>query len=85
MSHVEPLANFLRTQSRAWLFIEALALAIIVGFIDYLIGPFSVAGMSWKEPYFALAISAIWGIYGAVYFTRGSKKKEKSVFVQVPA
>jgi len=38
MSHVEPLANFLRTQSRAWLFIEALALAIIVGFIDYLTG-----------------------------------------------
>ena len=38
MSHVEPLANFLRTQSRAWLFIEALALAIIVGLIDYLTG-----------------------------------------------
>ena len=38
MSHVEPLANFLRTQSRTWLFIEALALAIIIGFIDYLTG-----------------------------------------------
>src|ERR1700736_766787 len=38
MSQVEPLANFLRTQSRTWLFIEALALAIIIGFIDYLTG-----------------------------------------------
>jgi signal transduction histidine kinase len=35
---MERLASFLRTQSRTWLFIEALALAIIVGFIDYLTG-----------------------------------------------
>jgi signal transduction histidine kinase len=35
---VERLANFLRTQSRPWLFIEALALATIVGFIDYVTG-----------------------------------------------
>jgi hypothetical protein len=38
MSQVEPLANFLRKQSRTWLFIEALALAINIGFIDYLTG-----------------------------------------------
>jgi signal transduction histidine kinase len=38
MSHVERLANFLRTQSRTWLFVEALALAIIIGFIDYVTG-----------------------------------------------
>ena len=38
MSHMERLASFLRTQSRTCLFIEALALAIIVGFIDYLTG-----------------------------------------------
>jgi signal transduction histidine kinase len=38
MSHLERLANFLRTQSRAWLFIEVLALATIIGFIDYLTG-----------------------------------------------
>src|ERR1700746_2089356 len=38
MSYVEPLANFLRTQSRTWLFIEAIALAVIVGFIDYVTG-----------------------------------------------
>jgi signal transduction histidine kinase len=38
MSHVERLASFLRTQSRSCVFIEALALAIVVGFIDYLTG-----------------------------------------------
>ena len=47
----------------------------------YLIGPFSVAGMSFKEPYVALAIAAVWGIYGAFYFLGRSKKKEKSVLV----
>ena len=48
----------------------------------YLVGPFSVAGMSWKEPYIALGVAAVWGIYGAIYFTSGSKKKDKPVFVQ---
>jgi amino acid transporter len=47
----------------------------------YLIGPFSVAGMSFKEPYIALAIAAIWGIYGAFYFVGASKKKAKPVLV----
>ena len=51
----------------------------------YLVGPFSVSGMSWKEPYVALAVAAVWGVYGFFYFTMGSKKKEKPVFVQVPA
>ena len=48
----------------------------------YLVGPFSVAGMSWKEPYFALGIAAVWGVYGAVYFFMSSKKKAKSVLVE---
>jgi len=48
----------------------------------YLIGPFSVAGMSWKEPYIALGVAAVWGIYGAIYFTSGSKKKDKPVLVR---
>jgi basic amino acid/polyamine antiporter, APA family len=47
----------------------------------YLIGPFSVAGMSFKEPYIALGIAAVWGIYGAVYFMGVSKKKAKPVLV----
>jgi basic amino acid/polyamine antiporter, APA family len=47
----------------------------------YLIGPFSVAGMSFKEPYVALAIAAVWGLYGAFYFVGASKKKAKPVLV----
>jgi amino acid transporter len=50
----------------------------------YLIGPFMVAGMSIKEPYIALGVAALWGIYGAVYFVMGSKKKDKPMFVQAP-
>src|SRR5580692_2129998 len=57
-------------------------LANLLCMLFYLIGPFSVAGMSWKEPFIALGIAAVWGIYGAVHFTWGSKKKEKPVFVQ---
>jgi APA family basic amino acid/polyamine antiporter len=60
-------------------------LANLLCMLFYLIGPFSVAGMSWKEPYFALAVAAVWGIYGFVHFTMGSKKKEKSILVQAPA
>ena len=43
----------------------------------YLVGPFMVSGMSVKEPYIALGICAIWGIYGGIYFARSSKAKEK--------
>jgi amino acid transporter len=51
----------------------------------YLVGPFTVSGMSWKEPYIALAVCAGWGIYGAVYFMRTSKAKGRSVLVDKPA
>lgn len=51
----------------------------------YLIGPFVVSGMSWKEPFIALAVCACWGIYGAVYFARRSKTKNKPVFSEKPA
>ena len=30
----------------------------------YLIGPFMVSGMSWQEPYIALGVAALWGVYG---------------------
>ncbi len=50
----------------------------------YLVGPFTVSGMSVKEPYIALGICLAWGAYGAVYFLRSSKKKGKSVLVQKP-
>jgi amino acid transporter len=51
----------------------------------YIIGPFSVAGMSWHEPFLALAVVAIFGVWGAIHFVIGSKKKEKSLFVSSAA
>jgi hypothetical protein len=57
-------------------------LANLLCMLFYLIGPFSVAGMSWKEPYIALGVAAVWGIYGAIYFLSSSKKKDRPVFVQ---
>ena len=56
-------------------------LANLVIMIFYLVGPFTVAGMSWKEPYIALGVCAAWGIYGAVYFLRSSKTKGKEVLL----
>ena len=47
----------------------------------YLVGPFSVAGMSWHEPYIALGFAAIWGLYGVYYFNSRSTKLGKSVLV----
>jgi amino acid transporter len=51
----------------------------------YIIGPFSVAGMSWHEPFIALGVALVWGIYGAIHFVTHSKKHEKSLFVQTTA
>lgn len=51
----------------------------------YLIGPFVVTGMSWKEPYVALGIAAVWGIYGAIYFYGSSRKHSKAILVKQPA
>jgi basic amino acid/polyamine antiporter, APA family len=46
----------------------------------YLIGPAFNLGTA-KEPLLALGISAVWGIYGAIYFLKSSKKKGKSVLL----
>jgi amino acid transporter len=56
--------------------------ANLVCMLFYLIGPFTVAGMSWKEPYIALGACALWGGYGAVYFLRTSKAKGKGVLLE---
>ena len=47
----------------------------------YLIGPFFNLGTK-MEPLTALGISALWGLYGAVYFLRSSKSKGKSVLLE---
>jgi purine-cytosine permease-like protein len=46
----------------------------------YIIGPLEGLG-SWKEPILAVVVSAIWGIYGAIYFVRRSKKSGKATLV----
>jgi amino acid transporter len=53
--------------------------------IFYLIGPFFVAGMSPKEPYVALGIALLWGIYGLVYFIFNSGHRGKPIFNEAPA
>jgi basic amino acid/polyamine antiporter, APA family len=50
----------------------------------YLIGPFFNLGTK-MEPLSALGISAVWGLYGAVYFLRSSKSKGKAVLLQSKA
>jgi len=56
-------------------------LANLCCMLFYLIGPFSVAGMSWHEPYIALGVVAVWGIYGAFYFLKSSKAKGRTVLL----
>jgi basic amino acid/polyamine antiporter, APA family len=55
-------------------------LANIVCMAFYLISPVFGLG-TFKEPLLALAISATWGIYGAIYFIRSSKAKGKAVLL----
>ena len=47
----------------------------------YLIGPWTVAGMSVKEPYIALGVAAVWGVYGFIYFAKSSKSKGKEMIL----
>jgi amino acid transporter len=56
-------------------------LANLACMLFYLVGPFSVAGMSWHESYIALGAAAVWGIYGWIYFSSGSKKKGKEILL----
>jgi len=46
----------------------------------YLAGPFFNLGTK-MEPLSALGISGIWGLYGAYYFIKSSKKKGKSILL----
>jgi len=51
---------------------------VCMGF--YVAGPVFGLGTS-KEPLLALGISAVWGIYGAIYFLRTSKAKGRAVLL----
>ena len=56
-----------------------LANLVCMGF--YVAGPFFSLGTK-MEPLTALGISAVWGLYGAIYFLRSSKAKGKSVLLE---
>lgn len=56
--------------------------ANLVCMLFYLVGPFTVAGMSVKEPYIALGACVLWGLYGAFYFVGASRRKGKTVLVE---
>jgi amino acid transporter len=57
------------------------ALANLACMLFYLIGPFSVSGMSKMEPFIALGVAGVWGVYGLAYFMLSGKKKGRSVLV----
>jgi amino acid transporter len=56
-------------------------LANLVCIAFYLISPVFGLG-TFKEPLLALGISAVWGIYGGIYFIRSSKQKGKAIFLE---
>src|SRR6202030_4347156 len=61
-------------------------LANLLCMLFYVVGPKFVSGMSWKEPYFALGVAAVWGIWGVIYFkTRSSKTGKSIILTQKPA
>ncbi len=56
-------------------------LANLACMLFYLVGPFSVAGMSWHESYIALGVAFLWGLYGWIYFAKGSKASGKPIIL----
>jgi hypothetical protein len=56
------------------------AVANIACMAFYIIGPLSGLG-SVKEPLMAVGISILWGIYGAIYFSRNSRKRGKETIL----
>jgi basic amino acid/polyamine antiporter, APA family len=60
-------------------------LANFVCMLFYLVGPFMVDGMSKLEPFIALGVAGVWGLYGGWYFLKSSKAKGVSVFIEKPA
>ncbi|HUA01482.1 MAG TPA: APC family permease [Candidatus Aquilonibacter sp.] len=74
--HKHPNFNFLKH----WLIPAFGVVANLVCMSFYLIGPFMGYG-TWKEPYLALGIAAVWAIYGGIYFVMNSKKQGKTTLV----
>jgi APA family basic amino acid/polyamine antiporter len=60
------------------------ALANFACLTFYIIGPLEGLGSA-KEPLMAVAISIIWGVYGAIYFTRNSRRRGKETILMAKA
>jgi basic amino acid/polyamine antiporter, APA family len=60
------------------------ALANFACMAFYVIGPIEGLG-SVKEPLMAVGIAIAWGLYGAYYFARNSKKLDRKTFAAKPA
>jgi amino acid transporter len=54
-------------------------LANLLCMLFYIVGPFVVPGMSPKEPFVALGVVALWGLYGLIYFSRSSKAQGRAM------
>ncbi len=48
----------------------------------YLIGPFMGIGMTKAEPFTALGIAALWGLYGGIYFILSGRKRGKTTLLR---
>jgi amino acid transporter len=57
-------------------------LANLACMVFYLVGPFTVNGMSWKEPYIALGVAGLWGLYGLFYFRKRSVELSRPMFLK---
>ena len=58
------------------------ALANFACMAFYIIGPIEGLGSA-KEPLIAVALSLIWGAYGAWYFVRSSRRRGKETMVMI--
>src|ERR1700726_1106889 len=56
-------------------------LANLACMVFYLVGPFMGYGTK-MEPLLALGVALVWGIYGAIYFTRASRKMGKTTLIE---
>jgi APA family basic amino acid/polyamine antiporter len=75
--HKHPKFNFIRH-----MFIPVFGLlANLACMAFYLISPFTGIG-TWKEPYLALGIAAVWAIYGALHFIGKGKAEGKTVLLE---
>jgi amino acid transporter len=56
-------------------------LANLICMLFYLVGPFMITGMSMLEPFVALGVAGVWGLYGFGYFVYSSRAKGQSILL----